>query len=95
LAKGKMNTDQSKLKITHQALADAAGSTSAPDYFVEMTRGFDTQEIWRDYVKILDVAPFFEVDGLKSFAPASLRGLTWAFQIVGVKVAVPPVEWNY
>jgi hypothetical protein len=47
-----MKIDQRKLKSTYQALADTAGRIGAPDYFVEMTRAFDTQEIWRDYVGI-------------------------------------------
>lgn len=30
---------------------------------------------------------------LQLFAPSALRGRTWAFQIVGTKIAVPPAHW--
>ncbi len=31
---------------------------------------------------------------LKVFAPDSLRGRTWAFQILGTKIGVPPTKWQ-
>jgi SAM-dependent methyltransferase len=31
---------------------------------------------------------------LRAFAPDSLRGRTWAFQILGTKIGVPPTKWQ-
>jgi hypothetical protein len=31
---------------------------------------------------------------LKIFSPNSLRGRTWAFQILGTKICVPPAKWQ-
>jgi SAM-dependent methyltransferase len=55
-----MKIDQLKLTSSYQALADAAVRIGASDNFVDMTRAFDAQEIWRDYMGILGVAPSFE-----------------------------------
>ena len=54
-----MKIDESRLKNTYRALAEAAVRTGAPSYFVELTRAFDTGELWRDYVSVLAAAPSF------------------------------------
>jgi SAM-dependent methyltransferase len=55
-----MKIDARKIRNTYQAMANAASSINAPDYFVEMTQAFDAQELWRDYVSIINAAPSFE-----------------------------------
>jgi hypothetical protein len=54
-----MKIDTYKISSTYQAMARVANRVDVPDYFVEMTQAFDSQELWREYVSILKNAPSF------------------------------------
>lgn len=56
-----MQIDQNRLLDTYRKLAAAAAvSSEITGHYVEMARLFDAQELWRDYVDILRLAPPFE-----------------------------------
>ena len=55
-----MEIDQKILKDTYNRLAQASALPGVPDYYVKMTQLFDANEIWKDYIDVLRLAPSFE-----------------------------------
>ncbi|ROT44020.1 class I SAM-dependent methyltransferase [Pusillimonas sp. NJUB218] len=53
-----MPFDQEKLRDTYRRLAETSAKLSEmSEYFIEMTKLFEEQELWRDYVDVMRLAP--------------------------------------
>lgn len=53
-----MKLNEKQLKSTYKQIAEfASNSSGIPDYFAELSRRFDEEELWRAYGVVLDIMP--------------------------------------